>query len=196
MKTDIELAKSALETAKTGWYRYLATLWFLTLAVFIDVLTGGQFFSDQANISFLNLEVPRIAFSFTYSVLFGTFIIWAAGSAKITREIICDSSDDEMLKALSISSEYRLWSLSPICRSRKRRQAFWLLTGYGLFLLMGITVIHLGNLYLPPDCIMSPALYQGIGVFCAAILVLSVYLIQRRIYPEWNSIYSWFTKDN
>ena len=196
MKTNIELAKSALEAARTGWYRYLATLWFLNLAIFIDLLTGRQFFSDQSNISFFNLEVPRIAFSFTYSALFGTFIIWAASSAKNTREIICDPSGNEMLEDLSISSEYRLWGLSPICRSKTRRFAFWLLTGNGLFFLLVITVVHLGKINPPPECVMSTELYQAIGVFCASILVLSVYLVQRKIYPEWNSIYSWFTKDN
>ena len=189
MKIDIELARSSLEAAKTGWYRYLATPWRLNLVLVIDLLTERQFFCGKGNSSFSGLEVPRIAFSFTYSALFGTFIVWATSSARTTREIVCASCNSGVVQALSVSPEYRLWGLSPISRSKVVRIAFWLLTGYGLFLLLAVTVIHLSKYNLPPAETMSQELYQGIGVFCAAIFVLSMLSILHWIFPAWSSIY-------
>jgi hypothetical protein len=194
MKVDIELARSSLETAKTGWYRYLGTLWLLYLIIIIDTLTERQFLCGTGNISFFDLEVSRFTFSFTYSALFGTFIVWAAGSARTTQEIICASSEDDLFKVLSVSPEYRLWGLSPVNRSMGIRFAFWLLSGNGLFLLLVVTVIHLGKYNLPDSETMTPELYQGVGIFSAAILVLSVFLILRWIYPAWRSVYRWFSE--
>ncbi len=194
MKEDIELARRSLEVAKTGWYRYLATLWILNLVLIIDYLTEKQFLYGNGNISFFKLEVPRIAFSLTYSILFCTFVVWAASSAKTTREIICDSPEEDLLKFLSVSPEYRLWSLSPVNRSMVIRLAFWILTGYGLFLLLVVTVIHLRKENLPPTGTMTPECYQRIGVFCAVILVLSIFIALRWICPAWNSIYRWFSE--
>ena len=195
MKTDIELAKKSLSVAKSGWYRYLATLWLLVLVLIIDLMTEQQFLSDKGNISFFDLEIPRIAFSFTYSALFGVFVVWAAGSAKTTREIVCPLAGENLLKTLLVSPEYRLWGLSPVNRSAINRVAFWLLSGNGLLFLLGISVIHLGKINLPPCGSMSPELYQGIGVFSVTILVLTVYLTLTCIYPAWGSLYRLFSED-
>jgi hypothetical protein len=190
MATNIELAKSALKAARIGWYRYLTSLWLVILFLAIDSLTDQKFLSDDLTgyISFYGLEIPRIAFSFTYSALFGAFAIWAAGSAKTTLDIVTPLGDQNLLKDLQVSPEYRLWELSPVHKTAINTIIFWLLSASGLSLLLCITVVHLGNFNPPPREIMSEEHYQLIGVFCAAILALSVRLTLTSIYPAWNNI--------
>ena len=193
MQANIELAKTSLKAAKSGWYFYLSTFWLLILVLYIDLITEQQFIQDKADISFFDLEVPRVAFSFTYSALFGVFAFWAAASAESTREIICSLSEKTLLSTLIATPECQLWGLSPFHRNTINRHAFWLLSSGGLVLLLIVTVIHLGKYNVPES--MGTIVYQRIGIFSGTILVLSLFLAYKRIYPAWSNIRDLFVEN-
>lgn len=195
MKASTELAKSALKAARNGWYLYLSTLWLLILVLYIDFISGQQFIFGKEDISLFDLEVPRSAFSFSYSALIGVFAFWAAGSARTIQKIVSRLAEENLLEDVLASPEYQLWGLSPINPSAINRRAFWVLSGVGLILLFNISIIHLAQYNLPPPENMNPETYQRIGMFSLAVLVLSLYLSIKWIYPAWNRTFSLFSKD-
>jgi len=195
MKANTELAKSALKAARSGWYLYLSTLWLLILVLYIDFISGQQFLFGKEDISLFDLEVPRSAFSFSYSALIGVFAFWAAGSARTIRKVVSTLAEENLLEALLVSPEYQLWGLSPLSPSAINRRTFWVLSGIGLILLFCVSIIHLGQYNLPPQESMNPETYQRIGMFSLAVLVLSLYLTLKWIYPAWDSTFRLLSKD-
>ncbi len=194
MSERTDLLKSALYASKTGWYRYLGVLWAINMALAIDFLVGGPFFHDTPNVTIAvaGLKVPRIAFSFTYSVFFGTFVVWAIFSTKAVREIVLTSGTK--MEVIMWNPEFRLWGLSPIFPNRVRRMAFWILCGDGLILLGVVAVVHLFCWKMPKN--MSPLLYQGIGVLCSAIFAFAVSAIIRWIYSDWKCVFDFLTSND
>ena len=192
MSDDTETLKQALSAARKGWNRYFVTLGTLTLALATDVLTGAHFLRDQADVEVLQLTLPRIAFSFAYSVVFLAFVLWAMVSARTVHNVVREHADQGNLLSVTGAPEYRLWTLSPLSPSLWLRRAFWLPAGCGVIGLASVTVIHLfGD--TPDKEIMDAFTYRAIGFGCLAILVFTVAAFTRWIYRDWEAVREYLT---
>ena len=185
---ELETAKAALRSVQKGWTRYLLTLGTIYLLFAIDLITGRQFISDEVNIELADFEVPRIAFSFTFSLLFGAFSIWAAYSTALLRSLICEELNAEQVREFSRLPEVRLWRISPIGCSKLSRAVFCLLAIQGIIVLAELALIHIFKINMPDESLMSPNLYQGIGIQCLVVLGVAVIALVGWIYPGFASI--------
>ena len=81
-----------------------------------------------------------------------------------------------------------MWTLSPLSASRAMRVIFWAIAAFGLIVLAVVTMAHLRMWYVVPGDLVSDAKYFRIGLYCAATLVVSLWLAVTRIYPDWERI--------
>ncbi|MEZ4705847.1 MAG: hypothetical protein R3A44_01495 [Caldilineaceae bacterium] len=188
MPAELETAKAAISSVRKGWSRYLAVLWTINLVLAIDFLTGKQFLYGAAEIEFANFKVPRIAFSLTYTLLFGVFILWTSASTRFLQTLICDELNAEQRQAVSRLPEVRLWLLSPISPSIMNRVAFALLTIEGFMLLTIIGAIHVLRIQMPDSTLMHPRVYQGIGFICMLIIMFTLYALVQWVCPGFYSV--------
>ena len=185
---NLDLVKGALGAARGVWHRFFVTLLVMNLLLVVDYFSGESFLSEAGKIPFLGMDISRSAFSITYCIAFGLFILWSADSAKTTVAILRPYSS-ELHKVLPQLGEYRLWSLSPIHPSKLKRICFWGVYGYGLFWLLMVAIIHLVNFKVPD--VDNEDMYQRIGIYCLLVLVGAIWMTIRRIYPAWQTIRQW-----
>ncbi|MCF2950366.1 hypothetical protein L0668_19815 [Paraglaciecola aquimarina] len=187
---EVELIREAFKSARAGWYKLLGTLALINLVLLIDLITGKQFLSDAESIKALGLEVPRIAFSLIYSVLFGVFVLWSVASTKVFSEII--TSCHESIENIP---EYRLWLLSPISQSKVIRIMFWLFVADGLVILALVSFIHINELIAPSTEKMSTNTYVAIGWFCILVFLITFITLLFHVLPKWRTIYVAITEN-
>ena len=187
---DVELIREAFSYTKAGWYRLLATLGLINLSLLIDLLTGANFMSNEWAIKLFGLEIPKVAFSFIYTLLFSAFTLWALISTKVISDIIHSHPKD-----ISKFPEYRLWILSPVSPSKGIRILFWLLVSDGLVILAVVAVIHLIGFLEPSPEEMELQIYVGIGWFCILMFVVTFIATVFYVYPKWQCIYKQIKKN-
>lgn len=192
----VELARQSLKGARTGWYRYLVAIWTITLALIVDWISERLFYSGTGTISVLDFKVARSAFSFTYSILFLGFVLWAMGSSRAVCQFTYLSANAIPKAALARAPEYRLWTLSPVNPSWKARVAFWILACHGLVLLATVAVIHLFQINMPDSPSLAAEHYRTIGILSGAVFGFSLFAFIRWIHPDWRRVYAWLTAEH
>jgi hypothetical protein len=182
------LVRAALAASKAGWTRYFQALWMLNLAIGIDLLTGAQFFADQATINALGFAIPRTAFSFTFAAIFLSFVIWAVSSTRLLRQLLDEPGGSDLKAVPAAVPEVRLWILSPLNPAPRMRLVFWLLAADAPLLLLIISLVHVSGYKAPDPEQMAQGLYRGIGWVGLSVLVVTAMVVFRHLVPDFEQI--------